>query len=338
MSEQDKEQEFFTGSCYSRRDFLKVAGAAGVAVGLGAGLSSLLADEASALPCRAATTTTTAQQATTTTTAASLPPINLTEYNQLGLDLESHLYMKSYPIGIKLLKSEAEIPEGAFRPNKDKGQHYAICQVFGLARRQGQTVAMFKEDHWCFETLISYGLVPVPQTYLDGDTNVGLFKVKADGALYAQNGRRLSYGEYPGIVVGPLKTVNFTPDLIMLYCDSHQLRHLSMMYRWVKGSHFVGIIDPIGSCVHSVVPPFLDGICTLVVPDPGEYDRAGTQGDEMIVTIPSQKLEEFMEGFYQFDTKGPKFRSWALNMQPDFPQPGFYQAYFKEWGLAGPKS
>ena len=338
MSEQDKEQEVVTSEGMSRREFLKAAGAAGAAVGLGVGLSGLLAPEASAWPGSAATTTTT-PQATTTTTTAAPPPVTLTEYNQLGLDLESHLYMKTYPIGIKLLKSEAEIPEGAFRPKKDKNEHYGMCQVFALARRQGRTIAMFIEDHWCFEAIISYGLVEVPQSYLDGNTNVGLFKNKEDGALYAQNGRRLPFGEYPGMVVGPLKSVNFTPDLVMMYVDSHQLRHLSMMYRWPKGSHFLGIIDPIGSCVHSVVPPFLDGDCTLVVPDPGEYDRAGTQGDEMIVTIPAQKLQEFMEGFYQFDTKGPKFRSWALNMQPNFPQPSFYQAYFKEWGLdAPPKS
>lgn len=265
------------------------------------------------------------------------PPLTLTEYNQLGLDLESHLYLRSYPLGIKLLKSEAEIPEGAFRPKKDKNEHYAMCQVFALARRQGRTVAMFKQDHWCFEPIISYGLVEVPQSYLNGDTNAGLFANKADGALHAQNGRRLPVGEYPGIVVGPLKSVTFAPDLVMIYCDSHQLRHLSMILRYPKGSHFVGVVDPIGSCVHSVVPPFLDGECTLVVPDPGEYDRAGTQGDEMIVTIPAQMLQEFMDGFTKFNTQGPQFRGWALNMQPDFPQPGFYQAYFKEWGLDGPK-
>jgi hypothetical protein len=58
---------------------------------------------------------------------------------------------------------------------------------------------------------------------------------------------------------------------------------------------------------------------------------------QLIVTIPASMLKEFMEGFYRFENNGPKFRSWALNMQPDFPQPGFYQAYFKEWGLDAPK-
>jgi len=330
MSEQDKDQEFSTGDGCSRRDFLKVAGAAGAAVGLGAGLSSLLAGEASAWPPTTTTTqqetTTTTQQETTTTTTAVPPPITMTEYNQLGLDLESHLYMRTYPMAIKLLKSEAEIPEGAFRPKKDKNEHYAMCQVFALARRQGQTIAMFKEDHWCFQPLISYGLIDKPDlTGPGGNTGDPVFD------------RRLPVGEYPGIVVAPLKTANFTPDLLMMYCDSHQLRHLSMIYKSAGGRHFVGVIDPIGSCVYSVTNPFLDGIGTLVVPDPGDYDRAGAEPHEMIVTIPAQVLQDFKDAFYQYNTRGPKFRQWALNMQPDFPQPKFYQDMFKEWGLDAPK-
>lgn len=85
MSEQGKEQETFTRGCYSRRDFLKVAGAAGAAVGLGVGLSSLLGDEASAWP--GGPTTTITEQAPTTTTTAAPPAVTLTEFNQFGVAL-----------------------------------------------------------------------------------------------------------------------------------------------------------------------------------------------------------------------------------------------------------
>ncbi len=49
--------------CVNRRDFLKICGAAGAAVGLGAGLGGLVA------ACGGETTTTTAAPATTTTAA-----------------------------------------------------------------------------------------------------------------------------------------------------------------------------------------------------------------------------------------------------------------------------
>jgi hypothetical protein len=34
------------------------------------------------------------------------------------------------PIAVKMLASEDEIPEDALRPKRDRGEHYAACQVF----------------------------------------------------------------------------------------------------------------------------------------------------------------------------------------------------------------
>ncbi|NLE10273.1 MAG: DUF169 domain-containing protein, partial [Actinobacteria bacterium] len=96
---------------------------------------------------------------------------SLTEFNKYGTDLEQMLRLKTYPLAIKLLKSESEVPEGAIRPKRDLGEHLAVCQAFSLARRQGMTLAMFLEDHWCFEPIISYGLVETPEDYLNGFTN-----------------------------------------------------------------------------------------------------------------------------------------------------------------------
>ena len=109
-----------------------------------------------------------------------------TTFNTYGADLESLLFLRTYPIAIKMLESESEVPEGAVRPKADRGEHYAVCQAFSLARRQGMTVAMFIEDHWCFEPIISYGLVETPQDYLDGFTSSLFIADKEAGAKHAQ--------------------------------------------------------------------------------------------------------------------------------------------------------
>ncbi len=44
----------------------------------------------------------------------------LKEFNSSGEELERLLLLRSSPIAVKMLKSEADIPEGAFRPKKDK--------------------------------------------------------------------------------------------------------------------------------------------------------------------------------------------------------------------------
>ncbi|OFW55789.1 MAG: hypothetical protein A2133_02965 [Actinobacteria bacterium RBG_16_64_13] len=256
-----------------------------------------------------------------------------TTFNTYGADLEKMLVLRTYPLAIKMLGSESEIPEGAIRPKKDRGEHYAICQVFSLARRQGMTVAMFLEDHWCFEPIISYGLVETPADYLDGFTNSFFIANKEEAAKHARDTTRLPVGQYSGMVVGPLKRADFAPDLTMIYCNPGQLRHLLLALRYLNGTQVTSTLDPIGSCVHSVVPSLLQGKCQVTVPDPGDFERAGAQEDEMILTVPTNRMKELMDGIYHFEESNRGFRRFALSVRPDYEQPPFYQDYFKRWGL-----
>jgi len=262
--------------------------------------------------------------------------IAMEKFNTYGADLEKMLMLRTYPIAIKMLKSEAEIPQGAVRPKKDRGEHYAMCQVFSLVRRQGMTIAMFIEDHWCFEPIISYGLVETPKDYLEGFTNSFFIANKEAAAKHAREMYRIPYGQYPGMALAPLKIAKFVPDLTMIYCNTAQLRHLLLALRWKNGYQVTSIIDPIGSCVHSVVPSLLKGECWITVPDPGDYERAAALDEEMILTIPTKRLDELMEGVYNFDKNMP-FRRFNYSMYPDFQQPPFYEEYFKRWGLDPPK-
>jgi uncharacterized protein (DUF169 family) len=262
--------------------------------------------------------------------------MSIATLNTYGTDLEKRVFLKTYPIAIKMLKNESEIPKGAVRPKKDKGEHYAMCQVFGIARRQGTTMAMFLEDHWCFEPIISYGLVETPKDYLDGFTNSFFIANKEAAAKHAREMTRLPVGKYAGMVVGPLKTANFFPDLTMIYSNTAQLRHLLLSLRYLNGTQVTSTIDPIGSCVHSVVPSLLSGECEVTVPDPGDYERANAQDDEMILTVPMKRLKELMDGIYHFEKSGMGFKRFSYSVQPNFKQPPFYEEYFRKWGLDGP--
>ncbi len=255
-------------------------------------------------------------------------------FNTYGTDLERMLILRTYPIAIKMLESESQIPQGAIRPKRDKGEHYAVCQAFSLARRQGTTIAMFLEDHWCFEPIISYGLVETPQDYLDGFTNSFFIADREAAAKHAREMTRLPVGQYAGMVIAPLKTADFDPDLAMIYCTPAQLRHLLLALRYAKGTQVTSTLDPIGSCVHSVVRSLLTGECAVTVPDPGDFERAGAQDDEMVLTVPTPRLEELMDGIYHFEETGMGFRRFGLSVHHDFQQPPFYQEYFKNWGLS----
>ena len=86
----------------------------------------------------------------------------LMEFNRYGEELEELLMLRTSPIAVKMLEKESDIPEGAVRPFKDRGQHWAQCQVFSLSRRDRLAVAMLKEDNWCLGPMMAYGLAEMP--------------------------------------------------------------------------------------------------------------------------------------------------------------------------------
>jgi len=315
MSPDEEEQKEIT-----RRDFFSEAAIAGTALA-GAGVITQFA-----------------QAGNREARKAAQAEVALEMFNNYGTDLERLMLLRTFPIAIKMLKTEAEIPEGAVRPKKNRGEHLAMCQAFATARRQGTTLAMFLEDHWCFEPIISYGLVQTPKDYLEGSTNASLIADKDAAAKHAREMSRLPFGEYGGMVLGPLKMVKFIPDLTMVYCNTSQLRHLLLALRYQNGYQVTSTLDPIGSCVHSVVPSLLTGECRVTVPDPGDYERAMAQEDEMILTVPTKRLQELMDGLYHFEKANRGYKRFSYGMRADFPQPQFYQDYFKKWGLDTPKA
>jgi uncharacterized protein (DUF169 family) len=68
-------------------------------------------------------------------------------YHGYGDELERQLRLKTFPLALKLLENEADIPGEAQRPVRDFGHHLSLCQAFQISRREGMAVAMLKEDN-----------------------------------------------------------------------------------------------------------------------------------------------------------------------------------------------
>lgn len=253
--------------------------------------------------------------------------------NRYGNDLLNMLVLRTYPIAIKMLKDETEIPQGAVRPKKDLGEHYSACQAFGIVRRRGTSLAMFIEDHWCFEPIIGYGLVETPKDFLEGSGSD--FFIQNKEAAKARNISMpvLPHGKYAGMVLAPLHKANFEPDITVIYCNATQLRHMLFCMMRQNGYTVSSKLDPLWSCVYSVVPSLLTGECEVTVPDPGEFERGGVGDDEMMLTIPKGRMEELMSGVYHYDKMGMGYRSFGRDIRGNFKQPPYYKEYFKKWGL-----
>jgi uncharacterized protein (DUF169 family) len=246
----------------------------------------------------------------------------LEEYNEYGAFLESSVLLRTSPLAIKMLKTESDIPEGALRPKRDRGYHLAQCQAFSLSRRQGMAVAMLKEDNWCWGSLFAYGLIErsVADNYHELEKDIKYIPM-------------LEFGKYIGIVSAPLKTVVFEPDMVMIYSNTAQLRNMLYALSFIGE----GLVDsptyPVASCAFSVVPA-LSGQYCITLPDPGEFGRALAGEDEIIFSVPKEKVDNLVSQLKAFDQMrmGYRYHSF-LEMRPDFPRPDFYKRLYRECGL-----
>lgn len=239
------------------------------------------------------------------------------ELNGYGEELEDKLLLRTSPVAVKILKKESEIPAGAVRPKKDRGYHLAQCQAFALSRRDGLAVAMLKEDHWCPAALLAYGMVPAP----DGANPTRMHPYE-----------QFDYGKYIGILTAPLKSATFKPDVVIVYSNTAQLRGLLNSFGPEEVPQVNGRYFP-PSCAHAVVTPMQKGGYWVVVPDPGEWQRALCDEGEMMFAMPAEKLPVVLEGLKRLESYGFNYRGHHYFMQGDFPRPDFYKKMFKGWGL-----
>jgi len=273
--------------------------------------------------------------------------VKINVLNEYGKELEGRLRLQTYPLGVKLIKSESDIPKGpvnkhvrgqtlralasfkdsdipkgVLRPLKDLGYHVALCQGFALSRREGITVAMFKEDMWCFEPIVGYGWMEPPQYFLDGHNRFPQdVKDLEAGKNYASDFPRLQVGKYKGILSAPLMTADFEPDLVILYCDSAQLS-LMLLGREFKDGHDLQChLSSHAACVYSVVTAIKSREFQVAIPCRGDHYFALASDTELIVSFPIEKFEELMEGLRHLEKNNFSLpRNPVMRIEPNFPE------------------
>jgi uncharacterized protein (DUF169 family) len=256
------------------------------------------------------------------------------EFNSYGEELEKRLLLKTAPIAVKMLEKEKDIPKEAIRPKRDRGYHIAQCQAFALTRRNRETIAMLKEDSWCWGPLIAYGMVETPELFLEGNVFYPVLVSTLEASKeVSQKRAAFEYGKYIGILSAPLSTTSVKPDVVLIYSNTLQLRIMLMAIMYKDGHMVTAEFNPLDSCIYSVVPVIQKGGYRITLPDPGDYQRALAGEDEIILSATPDKIEDVVAGLRHLEEIAHGYLSHRMEMRPDFPRPDFYNMLFKQWGL-----
>ncbi len=251
----------------------------------------------------------------------------------LAKGLESCLRLRTKVLAVKIIKREDEIPQGASRPLRDLGNHMALCQALSEARRRGKTLALLKEDNWCFEPVVGLGFAPPPREFMDGQNRFpGTAKSAEAGSRWARQMPRLKAGEYIGVVVSPLEKEDLDPDLLIIYCDPAQLTNILMAVNWIDGNDVTSVLSGHAACVYAIVPAFKNRTFSVAIPCIGDRKRAAAQENELIFAVPWEKTGDLMEGLNALEADAPLFPI-GYDLEFEYPLEDSYIRLGKKVGL-----
>jgi len=240
--------------------------------------------------------------------------VTLDEIHKYGTELEMWLRMRVHPIAVKMLKSRDDVPDDAMIPTRDWGHKYALCQSFAKSQRNGWTIAMFKEDLWCFEPAVGLGFVESTPHFLEGHHRYPDSVRDLEAASeWCKNMPHFEYGKYKGIVSAPVNTCGFIPDVIVMHVNGMMTSQLLIVQCWIDGKDLNCQMSGHAACVYAIVPPILKKQCTVAIPCKGDRRLAAAQDDEILFSLIPEMLPDFIEGVNFLQE-----RNWGIPMLQEY--------------------
>ncbi len=249
-------------------------------------------------------------------------------YQDYGKKIEELLRPLTFPIAIKFIKHESDIPPNYKKPKADLDTQIFLCQAFKMVRSYGWTMYITEEDCICKLARFIYGWDTMTEEAANfaNQFSIGLYAKDFETAKKWQENIYLLEEEFLGVALSPLTRTKIEPDVVQIYCNPAQAMRLIQSYLYIKG----GVLSFTsagrgGTCHEGVIKPLKTKEPQLVIPGNGDRVWGGADDSEVMFSIPKEKLDNIVEGLETTHKAGlrypiPKYMNY---------NPGF-QAAFKD--------
>ncbi len=245
--------------------------------------------------------------------------------------LNFYIRPQSFPLAVKMLEKNSALPPKVKRPRKDLEKRIAVCQGISMARRYGWSLAMGNEDINCPITRVVFGFERAGDSYYSGKACAGMYTAsEKEGEKSEKDSPKFEYGKYDRILVSPLSSGKYTPDVVCVYGNSAQVMRLLVASLYEEGgylsSRFSGRID----CADIVIETMNTGRCQVILPCYGDRVFAQTQDNEMAFAIPYSMAEKIARGLEATHKAGIRYPiPDYLRYEAEFP--GRYSIVKDDW-------
>jgi uncharacterized protein (DUF169 family) len=221
--------------------------------------------------------------------------------------LNTYVRPLTFPVAIKMVKTEEEIPERTRRPFQQMGIKIAICQGIGMARKLGWAVAMGSEDMQCALGAAPFGFFKNIDYFNEGNMAEGMFTASKEAGKREEDLiDRFEYESYSHILVAPLHRTAFEPDLFMVYGNPAQIMRLVQGALYSEGGAIRSSSMGRLGCA-SIITAMKEDECRYLIPGNGDRIFGMTQDDEMAFFIPSSKIDTVLDGLAKTHKAGIRY-------------------------------
>lgn len=229
------------------------------------------------------------------------------DWVQIVDDLNRLLRLRTTPIGMKLLQSEAQMDQ---IPRVRRPKHiHTTDQVVGQAARNGWTVGVTANDLVGDQCRTVIGLAPRSEQWLSGDRMAGVwYATQEDAKLHQESMDTAPFGEYEAMVVSPLASGRLNPpDICLIYGTPAQ------MILFINGLQWSGYRKLEFSCVgeSACADSWGRALATrepsLSLPCFAERRYGGVLEDELLMALPPNFLPGVIEGLTQLSKNGLRY-------------------------------
>jgi uncharacterized protein (DUF169 family) len=247
-------------------------------------------------------------------------------FKEYGKKIEEYIRPSTFPLAIKLMKNESEIPKSAKRPKRDLTLQNFVCQNFRMARSYGWTIAITEEDISCKLARIVYSWDEITEKTLNWGHkfNIGLYSKDLETSKKLDEYLHILPKDYIGLVISPLTRTKIIPDIIQIYCNPAQAMRFIHAYLYMKGGVMsFSAAGRMGSCHEGVIKPFQVKEPQLVILGNGDRVWGGAEEHEILFSIPEDKINLILEGLEATHKAGlrypiPKYMNYTPGFQVKF--------------------
>jgi len=214
--------------------------------------------------------------------------MNLEEMSEI---MKSSLGIRDNIVGVRLFKSETEIPKDLDSVERP----FRYCSMIQEARQKGNSFLARADYHECKGGASGLGLVDCPENIASGSLyfdKLHKCETKDVGSSIAASMPRLPAGSTVATYVAPLDKMVMNPDVVIFVGNPLQARRIVQAVMFKEGGRSSFNTAGIQSfCVDATSSPYLKGEVNVSLGCDGSARNAGLDDESVVVGVPFAMME-----------------------------------------------